>query len=106
MKKKAKVTLNYHQISLNTHLISSAAQVKMNLYNSDLIRRSQKENTFYFYYLYRYAMEDITRLFKHVQDTFGKLTRLSDSRLQRLEKCLQLKHFDEECSKVGNSGVV
>ena len=47
-------------------------------------------------------MEDITRLFKHVQDTIGKLTRLSDNRLQRLEKCLQLKQFDEECSKVGN----
>ena len=46
-------------------------------------------------------MEDITRLFKHVQDTIGKLTRLSDNRLQRLEKCLQLKQFDEECSKVG-----
>ena len=50
-------------------------------------------------------MEDITRLFKHVQDTFGKLTRLSDNRLQRLEKCLQLKQFDEECSKVCNSDI-
>ena len=48
-------------------------------------------------------MDDITRLFKHVQDTIGKLTRLSDNRLQRLEKCLQLKQFDEECSKVSNS---
>ncbi|XP_052232622.1 pleckstrin homology domain-containing family G member 4B-like isoform X3 [Dreissena polymorpha] len=49
---------------------------------------------------YRYGMEDITRLYRHVHDTISRLMRLSDTRINRLEKCLQLKDFDEECSKI------
>ncbi|XP_052816340.1 uncharacterized protein LOC128242930 isoform X3 [Mya arenaria] len=49
---------------------------------------------------YRYSMEDVTRLFRHVQDTLSRLLRLSDTRMARLETCLQLRDFEEECSKV------
>ncbi|XP_053401471.1 uncharacterized protein LOC123550592 isoform X2 [Mercenaria mercenaria] len=49
---------------------------------------------------YRYGMEDITRLYHHVQDTISRLMRISDTRITRLEKCYQLKDFDEECNKV------
>ncbi|WAR11305.1 PKHG4-like protein [Mya arenaria] len=48
---------------------------------------------------YRYSMEDVTRLFRHVQDTLSRLLRLSDTRMARLETCLQLRDFEEECSK-------
>ncbi|KAL4234273.1 Pleckstrin y domain containing [Mactra antiquata] len=49
---------------------------------------------------YRYAMEDITRLYRHVQETISRLMHISDTRITRLEKCYQLKDFDEECTKV------
>ncbi|XP_060600223.1 pleckstrin homology domain-containing family G member 4B-like isoform X2 [Ruditapes philippinarum] len=49
---------------------------------------------------YRYGMEDITRIYRHVQDTISRLMRISDTRITRLEKCYQLKDFDEECNKV------
>lgn len=49
---------------------------------------------------YRYWMDDVTRLYRHVQDTLTRLMRLADSHMNKLEKCLQLKEFDEECNKL------
>ena len=46
-------------------------------------------------------MEDITRLYGQVKETVRRLMCASDNRLHRLDKCLQLKAFDEECNKVG-----
>jgi len=46
-------------------------------------------------------MEDVTRLYRRVQDTLARLMHISDSRMDRLETCLHLRDFDEECQKVG-----
>ncbi|XP_055955846.1 pleckstrin homology domain-containing family G member 4B isoform X2 [Patella vulgata] len=49
---------------------------------------------------YRYAMENVDCLFHQLQDTMMKLVHLADTRLNKIEQCLQLREFEEECSKV------
>lgn len=45
----------------------------------------------------------MNELYDNLQTTILKLVRLSDSRLGKLEQCLQMREFEEECAKVDNS---
>ncbi|XP_069113998.1 puratrophin-1-like isoform X2 [Argopecten irradians] len=49
---------------------------------------------------YRDSMMSMNKLYDNLQTTIVKLVRLSDSRLCKLEQCLQLREFEEECAKV------
>ncbi|XP_021379312.1 puratrophin-1-like isoform X3 [Mizuhopecten yessoensis] len=49
---------------------------------------------------YRDSMMSMNELYDNLQTTIVKLVRLSDSRLCKLEQCLQLREFEEECTKV------
>ncbi|XP_060080270.1 uncharacterized protein LOC132559667 [Ylistrum balloti] len=49
---------------------------------------------------YRDSMMSMNKLYDNLQTTIVRLVRLSDSRLCKLEQCLQLREFEEECSKV------
>ncbi|XP_064611995.1 puratrophin-1-like isoform X2 [Liolophura sinensis] len=49
---------------------------------------------------YRDAMDSMRQLHKHIQESMGKLARLADTRLHKLEQCLQLREFEEECGKI------
>lgn len=50
----------------------------------------------------RDAMDSMRQLHKHIQESMGKLARLADTRLHKLEQCLQLREFEEECGKVSS----
>ncbi|XP_033754594.1 puratrophin-1-like isoform X2 [Pecten maximus] len=49
---------------------------------------------------YRDSMMSMNKLYDNLQTTIVRLVRLSDSRLCKLEQCLQLREFEEECTKV------
>ncbi|KAK7504662.1 hypothetical protein BaRGS_00004148 [Batillaria attramentaria] len=55
---------------------------------------------------YRHALEKVSSLYRQLQDTMSRLAHLADTRLNRLEQCLQLRGFEEECDKVGISHLV
>ena len=46
-------------------------------------------------------MDSVNKLYDHLNNTMVKLVHLADSRLTKLEQCLQLREFEEECTKVG-----
>ncbi|XP_071091889.1 puratrophin-1-like isoform X2 [Haliotis cracherodii] len=49
---------------------------------------------------YKCAMETINTLFRQLQDTMRKLVKMAETRLNKLEQCLQLREFEEECTKL------
>ncbi|XP_076470612.1 puratrophin-1-like [Babylonia areolata] len=49
---------------------------------------------------YRHAVEKVSGLYQQLQDTMSRLSQLTEERLQRLQQCLQLRGFEEECDKV------
>ncbi|XP_046570770.1 puratrophin-1-like [Haliotis rubra] len=49
---------------------------------------------------YKCAMETINSLFRQLQDTMMKLVKMAETRLNKLEQCLQLREFEEECTKL------
>ncbi|KAK3086025.1 hypothetical protein FSP39_012335 [Pinctada imbricata] len=49
---------------------------------------------------YRDSMESVNKLYDHLNNTMVKLVHLADSRLTKLERCLQLREFEEECTKI------
>ncbi|KAL3860771.1 hypothetical protein ACJMK2_010842 [Sinanodonta woodiana] len=90
-----------HQESLIQSVFEDARLVRLQSEGEAIIHSLQKEKV----HLcnsddYRSAMDEVMCLYKHLQDSIMKLVRLSDDRLFRLQKCMQLKEFDEECSKI------
>ncbi|KAK3579166.1 hypothetical protein CHS0354_022701 [Potamilus streckersoni] len=90
-----------HQESLIQSVFEDARLVRLQSEGEAIIHSLQKEKV----HLcnsddYRAAMDEVMSLYKHLQDSIMKLVRLSDDRLFRLQKCMQLKEFDEECSKI------
>ena len=55
---------------------------------------------------FRCAIQGAEQLFTQVQETTFRLAKLADERLHRLEQCLQLRQFEEQCSKVCFSSVI
>lgn len=49
---------------------------------------------------YRHALEKVSSLYRQLQDTMTRLATLAETRLNRLEQCLQLRGFEEECDKI------
>ncbi|XP_059140665.1 uncharacterized protein LOC131928602 isoform X2 [Physella acuta] len=49
---------------------------------------------------YSFAMEQVSDLHEHLQDSISRLARLADSRMNKLHNCLQLREYEDECHKV------
>lgn len=50
--------------------------------------------------LSRDLMESVNKLYDNLNSTMVKLVHIADNRLSKLEHCLQLREFEEECTKV------
>ena len=53
-----------------------------------------------FFLLSRDLMESVNKLYDNLNSTMVKLVHIADNRLSKLEHCLQLREFEEECTKV------
>nr|XP_022340568.1 pleckstrin homology domain-containing family G member 4B-like isoform X5 [Crassostrea virginica] len=49
---------------------------------------------------YRDLMESVNKLYDNLNSTMVKLVHIADNRLSKLEHCLQLREFEEECTKI------
>ncbi|CAL1530642.1 unnamed protein product, partial [Lymnaea stagnalis] len=49
---------------------------------------------------YLFAMEQVSDLHQHLQDSISRLARLADTRMNKLHNCLQLREYEDECHKV------
>ena len=54
--------------------------------------------------VYRHSMEKVDSLYQQVRETIVRISEAADERLDRLHKCLQLREFQEEVSKVNKLG--